>query len=481
MLQLLVSTTPERFTKKGVVIPVEGGRYRLVTSGGRIGDHYGVQTHEVKLFDLEDAKTEFKNLFYEKTQNKWEKRNDFERQKKSWNYVKKIYDVVIDEETRKKDFEESTLPKPVKELLYQVSDLSLIRRTMEEAGLDWRIMPLGRVDTSVIKAAHDILKKIELVLNRQDEYRHLRGVKRLENQKEVEKLSKTIPGLSNEFYMLIPHNFYNTRNANAYGYARPREIDNKILLKEKVHMLDNLREVSATLELLSNPPAYTPGKTLLDGIYDSVCMDIKPLPVDDSRYKLIQQYIGQSHSVTILEIFKISRWSEKETFQPFKENRDKRTQKGEPANMLLFHGTRLTNVLGILSQGLKIAPPEAPATGYMFGKGIYTADTFQKSLNYCHSHTYEKLMFMCEVSTGETYNCFQAEDMTAPPAGYASTKGIGKNAPSASDLLVTTKGVSVPLGPLQTPTLEQVPTLNFNEYIVYNQNQVQLKYLIKFR
>lgn len=29
---------------------------------------------------------------------------------------------------------------------------------------------------------------------------------------------------------------------------------------------------------------------------------------------------------------------------------------------------------GILSQGLRIAPPEAPVTGYMFGKGVYFAD-----------------------------------------------------------------------------------------------------------
>ena len=35
---------------------------------------------------------------------------------------------------------------------------------------------------------------------------------------------------------------------------------------------------------------------------------------------------------------------------------------------LLWHGSRLTNWGGILSQGLRIAPPEAPVTGYMFGK-----------------------------------------------------------------------------------------------------------------
>lgn len=42
--------------------------------------------------------------------------------------------------------------------------------------------------------------------------------------------------------------------------------------------------------------------------------------------------------------------------------------------LLLWHGSRTTNFAGILSQGLRIAPPEAPVNGYMFGKGVYFAD-----------------------------------------------------------------------------------------------------------
>ena len=46
----------------------------------------------------------------------------------------------------------------------------------------------------------------------------------------------------------------------------------------------------------------------------------------------------------------------------------------------LWHGSRLTNYVGIISQGLRIAPPEAPVTGYMFGKGVYFADMYVVSL-----------------------------------------------------------------------------------------------------
>ena len=52
--------------------------------------------------------------------------------------------------------------------------------------------------------------------------------------------------------------------------------------------------------------------------------------------------------------------------------------------MLLFHGSRISNYAGILGEGLRIAPPEAPTTGYMFDKGVYFADMSSKSANYCH-------------------------------------------------------------------------------------------------
>jgi hypothetical protein len=40
--------------------------------------------------------------------------------------------------------------------------------------------------------------------------------------------------------------------------------------------------------------------------------------------------------------------------------------------------------------GLRIAPPEADATGYMFGKGVYFADCFQKSIS-MFQHSIEAL------------------------------------------------------------------------------------------
>ena len=67
---------------------------------------------------------------------------------------------------------------------------------------------------------------------------------------------------------------------------------------------------------------------------------------------------------SILEMFKIEREGEAKTFNPLKLQNKK----------LLWHGSRFSNYVGILSNGMRIAPPEAPKTGYAFGKGVYFAD-----------------------------------------------------------------------------------------------------------
>ena len=56
-----------------------------------------------------------------------------------------------------------------------------------------------------------------------------------------------------------------------------------------------------------------------------------------------------------------------------------------------------------LLQGLRIAPPEAPVTGYMFGKGVYFADMVSKSANYCCTSRLANvgLMLLCEVALGD--------------------------------------------------------------------------------
>lgn len=99
--------------------------------------------------------------------------------------------------------------------------------------------------------------------------------------------------------------------------------------------------------------------------------------------------------------------------------------------MLLWHGSRLTNWVGILSQGLRIAPPEAPKTGYRFGKGCYFADTISKSASYCFANPANPigLMILNEIALGKMYQVQRDEYMEKPPLGHHSTKALGMTVP----------------------------------------------------
>ena len=117
--------------------------------------------------------------------------------------------------------------------------------------------------------------------------------------------------------------------------------------------------------------------------YQMLRSDIKFLPETSPVQAQIQAAVKGTHAPThdsfrleVEAVFRVEREGEAYSFAPFA---------ALPERRLLWHGSRMTNAVGILSQGLRVAPPEAPKTGYMFGKGLYFADCASKSANYCHA------------------------------------------------------------------------------------------------
>lgn len=146
-------------------------------------------------------------------------------------------------------------------------------------------------------------------------------------------------------------------------------------------------------------------------------------------------------------------------------------------------------------QGLRIAPPEAPVTGYMFGKGIYFADRVSKSANYCMASPSNNtgLLLLCEVALGDMWvhlknfviDCTsypriswtllhvlclypqrheltQAGNIVKPPTGKHSVKGVGKTCPDPTVTKELEDGVVIPLGP-------GVPAPQINTSLLYNE------------
>jgi poly [ADP-ribose] polymerase len=88
----------------------------------------------------------------------------------------------------------------------------------------------------------------------------------------------------------------------------------------------------------------------LDQNYKKLGCEIKTVKPNSNEFKDLVEYFdntkGGYGKVKIADVFEIVRPSEQKTFNHKIGN-----------NMLLWHGSRLSNFVGILSQGLRIAPP----------------------------------------------------------------------------------------------------------------------------
>jgi len=175
-------------------------------------------------------------------------------------------------------------------------------------------------------------------------------------------------------------------------------IDTKEKVKEKLEMLQSLEDIQVATRLLDDKKKDK-DESVIDHNYKKLNADIIPLDTKSERYKLLEEYVRNTHAAThnrytldILDIFEVKRHGEEERYTSNIHNK-----------MLLWHGSRLTNFVGILSQGLRIAPPEAPVTGYMFGKGVYFADMVSKSANYCYTNPTNNtgILLLCEVALGD--------------------------------------------------------------------------------
>lgn len=156
---------------------------------------------------------------------------------------------------------------------------------------------------------------------------------------------------------------------------------------------------------------------------------------------MIHQYIQNTkeyYKITISDVFEIEREGEKKIFNPL----------GLKNKKLLFHGSRFSNFPGILTNGLRIAPPEAPCAGYNFGKGVYLADFAGKSTPYSCPHLSrgEFILIMCEAALGTPKEKLQPDHKSDLPAGYHSTHALGRQRPNPSGDIMFEKDIQVPLG-----------------------------------
>jgi hypothetical protein len=340
------------------------------------------------------AVRDFEGLFYEKTRNAWADRHSFQKQPHGFEYIETR---LVDPNAKAKGDKSAKSEGPsgtshvlnarVENLLSLIFDSEIIKSTMLEMDIDLDKFPLGALSESHIEKGYDTLTEISNAL--QDT-----------SLSDTQKKQKLL-GLSNKFYNLIPHTFSGTVPL----------IESEEALKAKVELIDALRDMEVATRFIGEvedkggegSAAGQVVKTESDLQYETLKTELAPVPVGGKDWELLNEWVQNTSSLgwhnwnlKLTDAFAVDREGEKERFDGVGGLLDN--------HKLLWHGSRTTNYVGILSQGLRIAPPNAPASGYRFGKGIYAADAIAKSAAYCRTAgTSDMLIMACEVALGTEF------------------------------------------------------------------------------
>lgn len=462
------------------------GQCTLFTRWGRTGENG--QTQKKGPFPVSSAIGEFEKQFKSKTAANWADRRTMVRKNGKYFWIERDFEADEDQEDdeepaaeesdekgkgKEKPREktpESTAPEEVQNLIKLIFNVALMDAHLKELNYDANKLPLGKLSKATILQGFSVLKVLSEVLDQPGGPASTsRG-----------GLNNACEQLSGDYYSIIPH---------AFGRNRPTPIRGKEHLKKELELVDALGDMSIASKLIQAKPSN--GINQIDSRLEGLNLkSIEPLAPSSKEFKVLETYChdsaGRTHGhmsgFNVVDVFKVERNGEAELFSGAGFDALESGQR-----MLLWHGSRTTNFGGILSQGLRIAPPEAPVTGYMFGKGVYFADASTKSLGYTHYHTSDQtgLLLLCEVATAPLLELEDADydaGAKCKAANALATKGIGGIVPSGwEDVAELTgndelKGVVMPVGKFDEKNRQN---LWYNEYIVYDTKQIRLRYLLR--
>ena len=428
----------------------------LFTRWGRVGVP---GNHEIKDVDANSGP----RLFMKKYKDKTIKHN--------YQEIFIDYEAEVKQDSPKKDINipsskkkfKNTLNPDVMELISLIYNKKMINDNLHEIGYDSQKMPLGKLSPVTLTTGLNILKQIESELKSKNPSK--------------EQLKK----YSSEFYTQIPHNFGFQK---MYNFI----IDTIEKVKEKIDMISVLSDMKITLKILESvkdtEEYENEEEKQIHDYYNQLKCDIRSISPNEAIYSTLNKYLTATvdkndsdgfggyysyrNRLSLVKAYELNRHGEVDKFKNLGNKK------------LLWHGSRITNFVGILSQGLRIAPPEAPSSGYLYGKGVYFADMAQKSSMYCYPVNNIALILLGEVSLGKEDQRTSC-DFNLPKTMKSdadSVHALGRLEPDGGETI--NGNVFVPNGNAKINEKNQLCN-DYAEYIVYNVDQIKLRYLLKIR
>lgn len=411
-------------------------RYWIYRSWGRIGTTIGDEKEDI-YFDLQLAVKKFHNLFREKTKNNFTAPSFKKHPGKYYLFS----NAKEDRQNVLRSIQSDRLPESVQDLLKLFINNDMMDKVLIMFKMDVTITPLAMISEVKLNEAFTVLKEI--------------------NEKIVSASKEELTEASNRFHSFIP-----------YGVTNEDIIDCKDKLQERADLLQSIFAMKFNCNFF-NGITLLESDNFLDEMYsryEKKGILIKPVSCDSEKFKIIEMNVQdtkESLNLEIKNIFEIQRKDDDDAhYETFKDL---------PNRRFLWHGSRLINFPSILSDGLRIMSKHD--NGCTFGEGIYFADVFANAAYYCRYNETENigLLLLCEVALGESR--LHYEPMTDEPTYQTqSVLAIGKKTMEFNTSFSVLDGVDIPTGrPMKR---EDETMLAYDEFIVYNERQVKIKYLV---
>jgi ankyrin repeat protein len=432
----------------------------LFTRWGRIGE---VGMHQRTAFsDLPSGESEFRKIFKQKSGNEWG--TPFRAVQGKYKVLALSLKSVKHNDFLKPlnyDGVPTSLHPSVAAALIVVTDVKLYHLQFQSFQINIEVLNFSNIPHSTIEEAETVLKEIS---------RHNKQLSRgkVTDTSEILTLKQEVMDLSSRYYELIPKlDFKNVMIP---------PIVNDDDLKANFDLLQTLRNVEAASKMLLGAKLREKVVSPLDYIVNSMQLRLEAVETESAEHRLLARYVvAGGHSMDkVGSIIRVERSSEAERIKQWSDVKNRK---------LLWHGSTNANFVGILSQGLKIAPREAPVTGWMFGKGLYFADCMMKSIGYTESDASHSFILLCEVVLGKMHTPEHSQTTSKLPKGCMSTYAEGYSGPDFSQSVFLEDGVEVPCGEVVSyDQSDKKPRLvSTSEYIVYDESQVRIRYLVHLR
>lgn len=433
-----------------------GSNHYVWTRWGRVGSD-GQNSLSSPFDNVSSAVLQFRKIFKDKTKLDWDRRTGtpvdgcytyMQLDAQNTNTGSQSGQIVVNGVNNMIPTTDPNLDDRVSKVIHSICDKQMMQQAMVAYSIDVQKLPLGKLSREQLDNAERILKDIE------------EAIRQNASVRELERLSSS-------FWTLVPQaTKLNQRPPVISKISVSHDAsdqEKKTCVQEWANILEGMRNIQVAVGAIQN-------STTLYQLYQALDVNMSPCTKDEKELlELMLKGTTSNHGMRLelLDAVVLDKASQNTNdvrglFQSLGDHR------------MLFHGTKSSNIAGILKEGFRVPRADQVVNGSALGRGIYYADCCTKSAQYCGLKNGEVgFMFVCEVALGTKQVVFGAhfDTITAP---FQSRLAKGRRTVN----YVENDGVWYPCGPVLPKRTSEFTTFEHNEINIPDTNQYRFRYLL---